>query len=101
MNVSGLKIEVGIATAQNSSNWSITNISVTAIPPNPTNTQIHVSEGLGSTPKILSKAKTQSKFPCDSLLNPGQNPVESQEPSGQIEQPSLNILSGSQVHVGH
>ncbi|MBW0468353.1 hypothetical protein O181_008068 [Austropuccinia psidii MF-1] len=45
MNVSGLNIDVGNATSQNSSTWSIPNISVTQILPNPTNTQVHVSEG--------------------------------------------------------
>ncbi|MBW0516123.1 hypothetical protein O181_055838 [Austropuccinia psidii MF-1] len=45
MNVSGLKIDVENATSQTSSTWSIQNISITPIPPNPTNTQMHVSEG--------------------------------------------------------
>ncbi|MBW0560575.1 hypothetical protein O181_100290, partial [Austropuccinia psidii MF-1] len=34
------------------------------------------------------------------LLNPGRNPVASQDPFGQSKQPTLNIPSGSQVHVG-
>ncbi|MBW0572128.1 hypothetical protein O181_111843 [Austropuccinia psidii MF-1] len=80
MNVSGLNIGVGILTAQTSSTWSIPNIYVTPIPPNPTNTQMHVSEGPGSTQETSSKANQKSKFPHDFLLNPGQNPVESQEP---------------------
>ncbi|MBW0501530.1 hypothetical protein O181_041245 [Austropuccinia psidii MF-1] len=101
MNVSGLKIDVGNATSQTSSTWSIPNISVTLIPPNPTNTQMHASEGPGSTPEISSKANPQSKFPCSFLLNPGWNLVGSQEPFGQSKQPTLKIPSGSQVHVGH
>ncbi|MBW0461762.1 hypothetical protein O181_001477 [Austropuccinia psidii MF-1] len=101
MNVSGLKIDLGIETAQPSRNWSIPNISVTAIPPNPANTQMHVSVGPGSTPVILSKANPQSKFPHEVLLNSGQNPVASQEPVGKNKQSSLNIPSGSQIHVGH
>ncbi|MBW0480841.1 hypothetical protein O181_020556 [Austropuccinia psidii MF-1] len=36
----------------------------------------------------------------DFLLNPGWNPVVSQEPFEQSKQPTLNIPSGSQVHVG-
>ncbi|MBW0460890.1 hypothetical protein O181_000605 [Austropuccinia psidii MF-1] len=62
MNVSGLKIDVGNRMAQTSSTWSIPNISVTPIPPNPTNTQMHVSKGPGSTPEISSKANPQSKY---------------------------------------
>ncbi|MBW0556898.1 hypothetical protein O181_096613 [Austropuccinia psidii MF-1] len=45
MNVSGLNIDVGNAMAQTSSTWSIPDISVTPIPQNPTNTQMHVSGG--------------------------------------------------------
>ncbi|MBW0476606.1 hypothetical protein O181_016321 [Austropuccinia psidii MF-1] len=101
MNVSGLNIDVGNPKAQTSSTWSNPNISVTPIPPNPTNTQRHVPEGPGSTPEISSKANTQLKFPCELLLNPGQNPVASQDPFRQSKQPTLNILSGSQVHVGN
>ncbi|MBW0530568.1 hypothetical protein O181_070283 [Austropuccinia psidii MF-1] len=59
MNVSGLNIDVGKPTAPTSSAWSIPNILVTPIPPNPTNTQMHVSEGPGSTPEISSKANTK------------------------------------------
>ncbi|MBW0471867.1 hypothetical protein O181_011582 [Austropuccinia psidii MF-1] len=83
MNVSGLNIDVGKATSQTSSTCSIANISVTPIPPNPTNTQMHVSEGPGSTPEISSKANTQSKYPQEFLLNTGWNPVMSQEPFGK------------------
>ncbi|MBW0484818.1 hypothetical protein O181_024533 [Austropuccinia psidii MF-1] len=101
MNVSGLNIHVGNLTTQNSSSWSPPNLSVTPIPSNPTYTQMHVFEGPGSTPEISSKADTQSKFPCDFLLNPGRNPVASQEPFGQNKKPNLNIQSGSQVHVGN
>ncbi|MBW0537058.1 hypothetical protein O181_076773 [Austropuccinia psidii MF-1] len=91
MNVSGLNIDVGNLTAPTSSTWSIPNISVTPIPLNPTDTQMHVSEGPGSTPEISSKANPQSKFPRDFLLNPGWNPVVSQEPFGRSKQPTLNI----------
>ncbi|MBW0580646.1 hypothetical protein O181_120361 [Austropuccinia psidii MF-1] len=101
MNVSGLKIDVVNVTSQTSSTWSIPNTSITPIPPNPTNTQMHVSEGPGSTPEISFKANPQSKFPCDFLLNPGWNWLVSQEPLGQSKQPQLNIPSGSQVYVGH
>ncbi|MBW0499362.1 hypothetical protein O181_039077 [Austropuccinia psidii MF-1] len=56
MNVSGLSIDMGNLKAQTSSTWSIPNISVTPIPPNPTNTQMHVSEKPESTHHISSKA---------------------------------------------
>ncbi|MBW0483131.1 hypothetical protein O181_022846 [Austropuccinia psidii MF-1] len=101
MNVSGLNIDVGNATLEASSTWSLPNISVTPIPPNLTNTQMHVSEGPGSTPEISSKANPHSKFPCDFLFNPGRKPVESQEPFGQSKHPLLNIPLTSQVHMGH
>ncbi|MBW0467588.1 hypothetical protein O181_007303 [Austropuccinia psidii MF-1] len=78
MNVSGLNINVGNAISQTSSTWSIPNISVTTIPPNPSNTQMLVSEGPGSIPEISSKANPQCKFPQDFLLNPVQNLVASQ-----------------------
>ncbi|MBW0480235.1 hypothetical protein O181_019950 [Austropuccinia psidii MF-1] len=52
MNVSGLNIDVRNVTDHTSSPWSIPNISVTPIPPNPTNTQMHMFEGPGSTPEI-------------------------------------------------
>ncbi|MBW0489027.1 hypothetical protein O181_028742 [Austropuccinia psidii MF-1] len=42
INVSGLKIDVGNLMAQTSSTWSIPNTSVTSIPQNPTNIQMHV-----------------------------------------------------------
>ncbi|MBW0549280.1 hypothetical protein O181_088995 [Austropuccinia psidii MF-1] len=96
MNVSGLNIDVGNVTFQTSSTWSIPNISITPIPPNPTNTQINVSEGPGSIPEISSKANPQHF-----LLNPGQTLVASQEPYGQIKQPTLKIPTGSQYHVDH
>ncbi|MBW0480258.1 hypothetical protein O181_019973 [Austropuccinia psidii MF-1] len=60
-----------------------------------------VSEGPESTPQISSKANPQSKFPHEFLLIPGWNPVASQDPFGQSKQPTLNIPSGSQVHVGN
>ncbi|MBW0580180.1 hypothetical protein O181_119895 [Austropuccinia psidii MF-1] len=101
MNVSGLNIDVGNPKAPTSSTWSIPNISVTPIPPNPTNTQMHVSQGPEGTPQISSNANPQSKFPREFLLNPGWNPVASQDPFGQSKQPTLNIPSGSQVHVGN
>ncbi|MBW0560342.1 hypothetical protein O181_100057, partial [Austropuccinia psidii MF-1] len=94
MIVSGLE-------APTSSTWLIPNISVTSIPPNPTNTQTHVSQGPEGTPQISSNANPQSKFPREFLLNPGWNPVASQDPFGQSKQPTLNIPSGSQVHVGN
>ncbi|MBW0480938.1 hypothetical protein O181_020653 [Austropuccinia psidii MF-1] len=100
MNVSGLNNDVVNLTAQTSSTWSIPITSVTPIPPNPTNTQMHASERSGSTPEISSKANRQSKFACELLLNPCQNSVMSQEPFGPSKQPTLNIPSGSQVHVG-
>ncbi|MBW0587611.1 hypothetical protein O181_127326 [Austropuccinia psidii MF-1] len=83
MNVSGLNIDVGNPKAPTSSTWSIPNISVTLIPPNPTNTQTHVSQGPEGTPQISSNANPQSKFPREFLLNPGRNPVASQDPFGQ------------------
>ncbi|MBW0546505.1 hypothetical protein O181_086220 [Austropuccinia psidii MF-1] len=95
MNLSGLNIDVGNKTSQTSSTWSIPNISVTPIPPDPTNTQMHVSDGPGRTPEISPKANPQ-----DFLLNPGCNPGASQEPFGKSKQPTLNISSGSQVYVG-
>ncbi|MBW0507896.1 hypothetical protein O181_047611 [Austropuccinia psidii MF-1] len=101
MNVSGLNIDVGNPKAQTSSTWSIPNISVTPIPPNSTNPQIQVSECPESTPPISSKANPKSKFPREFLLNPGWNPVASQDPIGQSKKQTLNILSGSQVHVGN
>ncbi|MBW0508480.1 hypothetical protein O181_048195 [Austropuccinia psidii MF-1] len=82
MTVSGLNIDVGNLKAQTSITWSIPNISVTQIPPNPTNTQMDVSEGPESTPQISSKANFHSKFPCEFLLNPGWTPVASQDPFG-------------------
>ncbi|MBW0549402.1 hypothetical protein O181_089117 [Austropuccinia psidii MF-1] len=51
--------------------------------------------------QISSNANPQSKFPREFLLDPGQNPVASQDPFGQSKQPTLNILSGSQAHVGN
>ncbi|MBW0497261.1 hypothetical protein O181_036976 [Austropuccinia psidii MF-1] len=101
MNVSGLNIDVGNLMAQNSMAWTIPNISVTPITMNPTNTQMHVSEGPGRKPKISSKANIKSNFSFDFLLNPGGNPMESQEPFGKCKQPSLNIPSGSQAHMGY
>ncbi|MBW0569476.1 hypothetical protein O181_109191 [Austropuccinia psidii MF-1] len=101
MNVSGLKIDVGNPKAPTSSTWSIPNISVTPIPPNPTNTQLHVSERPEGTPQISSNAHPQSKFPHEFLLNPGWNPVASQDPFGQSKKPTLNIPSESQVHAGN
>ncbi|MBW0489869.1 hypothetical protein O181_029584 [Austropuccinia psidii MF-1] len=101
MNVSGIHIDVGNPRAQTSSTWSIPNISITPIPPNPTHTQMDVSEGQESTPQISSKSNPQAKFPHEFLLNPGQNPVASQDPFGRSKQPTLNIPSGSQAHVGN
>ncbi|MBW0581622.1 hypothetical protein O181_121337 [Austropuccinia psidii MF-1] len=101
MNVSGLNIDVGNPKASTSSTWLIPNISFTLIPPNPTNTQMHVSQAPEGTPQISSNANPQSKFPRECLLNPSWNPVPSQDPFAQRKQPTLNIPSGSQVHVGN
>ncbi|MBW0472446.1 hypothetical protein O181_012161 [Austropuccinia psidii MF-1] len=69
MNVSGLKIDVENLMAPTSSTWSIPNISITPIPPNPTNTKMHVSEGQGSTPEISSKANpNQNSHVTSSLI---------------------------------
>ncbi|MBW0578588.1 hypothetical protein O181_118303, partial [Austropuccinia psidii MF-1] len=40
------------------------------------------------------------KIPREFLLNPGRNRVTSEDPFGQSKQPTLNIPSGSQAHVG-
>ncbi|MBW0478775.1 hypothetical protein O181_018490, partial [Austropuccinia psidii MF-1] len=96
-----LKIDVGNPKAQTSSTWSFPNIYITPIPPKPTNTQMDESEGQESTPQVSSKANPQSKFPGEFILNPGWNPVTSQDPFGQSKQATLNIPSGSQVHVGN
>ncbi|MBW0544865.1 hypothetical protein O181_084580 [Austropuccinia psidii MF-1] len=95
INVSGLNIDVGNLKAPTSSTWSIPNISVTPIPLNPTNTKMHVSEGPEGTPQISSNANPQSKFPCEFLLNPGRNPMASQDPFARSKQPTHNIPSGS------
>ncbi|MBW0539075.1 hypothetical protein O181_078790 [Austropuccinia psidii MF-1] len=100
MNVSDINIDVGIPKAPTSSTWSIQIISVTPIPPNPTNKQMNVSEGPEGTPQISSNTNPQSKFPREFLLNPGRNPVTSQDPFGRSKQTTRNIPSGSQVHVG-
>ncbi|MBW0471798.1 hypothetical protein O181_011513 [Austropuccinia psidii MF-1] len=63
MNVSGLTIDVGNPMAQTPTTWSIPNISINPIHPNPTNKHMHVFEGPGSTPEISSKANAQSKYP--------------------------------------
>ncbi|MBW0549604.1 hypothetical protein O181_089319 [Austropuccinia psidii MF-1] len=93
MNFSGLNIDVGNPKAPPSSTCSIPNISVTPIPQNP--------KGQEGTPQISSNANPQSKFPREFLLNPGRNPVPSQDPFGQSKQPTLNIPSGSPVDVGN
>ncbi|MBW0584691.1 hypothetical protein O181_124406, partial [Austropuccinia psidii MF-1] len=95
INVSSINIDVGNLKAPTPSTWSIPNISVTPISPNPTNTQIHVSEGPEGTPQISSNTNPQSKFPREFLLNPGQNPVATQDPFAQSKQPILNIPSES------
>ncbi|MBW0570646.1 hypothetical protein O181_110361 [Austropuccinia psidii MF-1] len=101
MNVSSRNIDVGNQKAPTSSTWLIPNISNTPIPLNPTNTQMHVSEGPEGTPQMSSNANPQSKLARDFLLNPGWNPVASQDLFGRSKQPTLNITSGSQVHVGN
>ncbi|MBW0574832.1 hypothetical protein O181_114547 [Austropuccinia psidii MF-1] len=63
MNLSGLNIDVGNPKAAASSTWLIPNISANPIPPNPTNTQMPVSQGPKGTPQISSNANPQSKFP--------------------------------------
>ncbi|MBW0493355.1 hypothetical protein O181_033070 [Austropuccinia psidii MF-1] len=83
MNLSGLTIDVGNVKAPTSSTWSIPNIS-----------------GPGRTPEISSKANSQLKSPRELLLNPGWKPVPCQDPFGRSKQPTLNIPSGSQFHVG-
>ncbi|MBW0543444.1 hypothetical protein O181_083159 [Austropuccinia psidii MF-1] len=98
MNVSVLNIDVGNPTAPTSSTWSILNISVTQVPPNPTNTQMHVSEGPRSTPEISSNANPQSKFACDFLLNPAWNAVhvgnEKPVDGGRQKRPLENVTRG-------
>ncbi|MBW0593645.1 hypothetical protein O181_133360, partial [Austropuccinia psidii MF-1] len=93
MNVSGLNIDVGNPKAPASSTWSIPNISITPIPPNPTNTQTHVYQGPEGTPQISSNANPESKFPCEFLLNPGRHPVASQDPFGKMENVTWSGLS--------
>ncbi|MBW0570306.1 hypothetical protein O181_110021 [Austropuccinia psidii MF-1] len=85
MNVSGLNIDVENPKAPTPSTWSIPSISATPITPNPTNTQMHVSEAPEGTTQI------SSKFPCEFLLNTGHNPVASQDSFGKSKQPTLNI----------
>ncbi|MBW0515210.1 hypothetical protein O181_054925 [Austropuccinia psidii MF-1] len=96
MNVSGFNTDVGNVTSQASSTWSIPDISVIKVTPNPTHTKMHMSKGPGRTTEVSSKVNPQAF-----LLNPGLNPVASQEPFGESEQPSLKIPTGSQLHVGH
>ncbi|MBW0592388.1 hypothetical protein O181_132103 [Austropuccinia psidii MF-1] len=91
---------MGNPNSQTSSTWSIPNISITPILPNPTNTEMHVFEAPESTPQIESNANPQSKFPCEFHLDPGWNPVASQDPFGQSKHATLNIPSGSQVDMG-
>ncbi|MBW0472557.1 hypothetical protein O181_012272 [Austropuccinia psidii MF-1] len=79
----------------------IPNSSITPITPNATDKQILVSEGPGITPGISSNLNTQLNFSHDFLLNPGGNPIELQDSFGKSQQPSLNIPSGSQAHVGY
>ncbi|MBW0496404.1 hypothetical protein O181_036119 [Austropuccinia psidii MF-1] len=101
MNVSGLNIDVGNVMAQTSTTWTIPNIYVTPIPPNSTNTTMHVSEGPGRTLEMSSTANPKSNFTRDFFLSHGKNPVESQEPFGLSKQPLLNIPTGSQAHLGN
>ncbi|MBW0476856.1 hypothetical protein O181_016571 [Austropuccinia psidii MF-1] len=84
INLSGLNIDVENLAAPSSSTWSIPNISVTPIPPNPTNTQVNVCEGPGITPEISSKANPQSKFPPDFLLNLVRIQSRPRNPLGKI-----------------
>ncbi|MBW0471329.1 hypothetical protein O181_011044 [Austropuccinia psidii MF-1] len=87
MHLSGLNLDVVNEIAQTLTSCTIPNISLTPILINPTNTQMHVSEGPGSAPEFSSKENTQSNCLRDCLLNPGGNPVESQEPFGKCKQP--------------
>ncbi|MBW0548341.1 hypothetical protein O181_088056 [Austropuccinia psidii MF-1] len=64
----------------------------------------YVQTQLPLSPKILlttpiASSMNVSGLNIDFLLNPGQNPVTSQDPFGQSNQLTLNIPSGSQVHV--
>ncbi|MBW0557508.1 hypothetical protein O181_097223 [Austropuccinia psidii MF-1] len=68
MKVSALNIDVGNATSQTSSTWSIPTISITLIPPNLTNTQMHVSEGPGITPEVSSRKIHNPNFHVTSSL---------------------------------
>ncbi|MBW0460706.1 hypothetical protein O181_000421 [Austropuccinia psidii MF-1] len=70
LNLSSLKIDVGNSTAQTTSAWKIPNISVAPNSPNPTDSQIHVSDGPQSIQKTSSKANPHSNFLCDFLPNP-------------------------------
>ncbi|MBW0476138.1 hypothetical protein O181_015853 [Austropuccinia psidii MF-1] len=83
MRLSGLKIDMGNTLAGTLASWTIPNVSITQIPLNLTNTQMHVSEGPGSTMESSSNANPHSNFSCYFLLNPSGNPVDSQEPSGK------------------
>ncbi|MBW0559825.1 hypothetical protein O181_099540, partial [Austropuccinia psidii MF-1] len=56
--------------------------------------------GLFGYVKYTSRLISPIKIPREFLLNPGQNPVTSQDPFGKSKQPTLNIPSGSQAHVG-
>ncbi|MBW0563113.1 hypothetical protein O181_102828, partial [Austropuccinia psidii MF-1] len=65
---------------------------------------MHVSQWPEGKPQISSNTSNtnpQSKFPREFLLNPGRNPVASQDPFGRSRQPTFNIPLGSQVHVGN
>ncbi|MBW0579758.1 hypothetical protein O181_119473 [Austropuccinia psidii MF-1] len=70
MNVSGLNIDVGNPKAPTSSTWLIPNISITPIPPNPTNTQMHVSQGPEGTPKSHQTLIPNQNFHLISSLIP-------------------------------
>ncbi|MBW0464306.1 hypothetical protein O181_004021 [Austropuccinia psidii MF-1] len=85
--------------AQATAAWTISSISVTPIPPNPTNTQINFPEGPESTLETSLQDNQHSTFLHYLLLNLGGNPVESQEPFGKSKQPSINIQLSSQAHV--
>ncbi|MBW0567239.1 hypothetical protein O181_106954 [Austropuccinia psidii MF-1] len=91
MNVSGINIDVGNPKAPTTGTLSIPNISVTPIPPNPTNTQMHVSQGPEGTPQISSNANPQSKFPCEFLPNPGSCGDERRVDGGQQKRPLENV----------
>ncbi|MBW0520015.1 hypothetical protein O181_059730 [Austropuccinia psidii MF-1] len=101
MNVSGLNIDVGNPTPPTSSTWSIPNILSLQFPQIPLIHKFMCLRGKEAHLKSHQRLIHNQIFPHDFLLNPGWNPVAYQEPFGRSKQPTLNIPSGSQVHVGN